>query len=100
MADIKLDDPGEVALQDEVGSRGDAARRANLGRAEEQVRLTGHRSEIVDEKHNMVDAVLPADRPLIGEVQTTEDGEAVSGATPPESQEHDAAREAGKLLLP
>ena len=60
MADIKLDDK-ETALWKEVGSRGDAFRRAIHDRAADESHATGHVSAILDENRSMVDAVEPKD---------------------------------------
>jgi len=56
MADIKLSDP-ESALWREVGSRGDAFRKATRDRAIEQVRLSGKMTEIVDYEDRMLESV-------------------------------------------
>ena len=67
MADIKLDD-NESAVWNEVGTRGDAFRKATLDRADEQARVSGRTSEVVDEEGQRVDAVRkpefePTDHP-------------------------------------
>lgn len=57
MADIKLD-PAELALYDEVGTRGDYFREAVRDKAAQEVNVTGQRSEITSEGGRMVDVVM------------------------------------------
>lgn len=59
MADIKLDE-AETALWNEVGSRGDAFRRSVDERVEEQLRITGRLTDVLDEARTIVEAVEPA----------------------------------------
>ena len=56
MADIRLND-AESALWNEVGTRGDAFRRATHDRASEQLRLHGRLIEILDYDGRMLDSV-------------------------------------------
>ena len=56
MADIRLSNP-ESVLWREVGSRGDAFRRATRDRATEQVRLTGKQTEVLDYDGQMLDSI-------------------------------------------
>ena len=69
MADIKLDHE-EMALFNEVGSRGDYFREATMDRAAQQVNETGRMSEVTNLIGTMVDAVLVPDKTSIGETVT------------------------------
>lgn len=55
MANIRLDD-AETALWNEVGSRGDAFRAATMDRAAEEVRVSGRRSDVIDDDGKMVES--------------------------------------------
>jgi hypothetical protein len=60
MPDIRLSDP-ESALWREVGTRGDAFRRATRDRASEQLRLHGRMIEILDYDGRMLDSIKNSD---------------------------------------
>jgi len=77
MADIELDKK-ETELWNEIGSRGDAYRRAVRDRAAEQVRVSGKMTEIIADKSGMVDALEPGDP----DPESSPAGRSPAGVTP------------------